>query len=146
MPRKTKNTRQYKQKGAGSSDYVQLFHAYGADPAQLSRFTLSNIDKAPMFHPLSANTIIPTGTSGIIPTGSYYDAIAPSHLQNSLGPPTPGVVQMGGAKVHYVTRSGKAIKNRWVAHVHKFADTHRITYSAALKHPQVKKGYKKSTK
>lgn len=87
-----------KQRGAGSSDYSGLFHAWSADPAQLSRFTLKHIDQAPMFHPLDPNTVIPTGTSGIIPTGTYYDAIAPANVQNSLGPPTPRAVQMGGKK------------------------------------------------
>lgn len=87
-----------KQRGAGSSDYSGLFHAWSADPAQLSRFTLKHIDQAPMFHPLDPNTVIPTGTSGIIPTGTYYDAIAPATVQNSLGPPTPRAVQMGGKK------------------------------------------------
>jgi len=40
-------------------------------PAELSRYTLQYIDRAPMFHPLDYNTIIPTGTSGITPTGVY---------------------------------------------------------------------------
>jgi hypothetical protein len=93
MPHRFKN-----QRGAGSSDYSGLFHSWSADPAQLSRFTLKHIDQAPMFHPLDPNTVIPTGTSGIIPTGTYYDAIAPANLQNSLGPPTPRAVQMGGKK------------------------------------------------
>jgi hypothetical protein len=84
------------QRGAGSSDYVQSFHAYGVDPAQLSRFTLSHINEAPMFNPLKANTMIPTGTSGVIPTGAYYNSISGSQLNNSLGPATPGDIQTGG--------------------------------------------------
>jgi hypothetical protein len=133
-----------KQRGAGSTDYAQSFYAYGVDPAQLSRFTLGNIDKAPMFNPLQVNTIIPTGTSGVIPTGAYYNSMASSHLNNPIGPPTPGSIQMGGAgKVYYVTRDGKQIKNRWIAHVYQFAEQNGVKYSDALKNPIVKQTYKK---
>lgn len=82
------------QKAGGATDYASLFYARGADPAELSRFTLQNIDKAPMFNPLQENTVFPTGTSGVIPTGSYYNAIAPAQLQNSVG---PAVAQNGGS-------------------------------------------------
>lgn len=124
------------QKGGGSSDFVGSFHAYGADPAQLSRFTLNSINQAPMFNPLKLNTVIPTGTSGIIPTGSYYNAMAPVSFKNSLGPPTPGFAQMGG-------RKEGASKNPWIAHVREFADKHGISYGNALKDPHVKDGYRK---
>ena len=40
-------------------------------PAELSLYTLKYIDQAPMFNPLEFNTVMPTGTSGIIPTGVY---------------------------------------------------------------------------
>src|SRR5256885_8080605 len=91
-----KSTLNKRQKGGGSTDYAQSFYAPYADPAQLSRFTLQFIDKAPMFNPLQTNTIIPTGTSGIIPTGAYYDAIAPLTIQNSIGPPVAQYAQLGG--------------------------------------------------
>ena len=84
------------QKGGGSTDYAHSFYSYGVDPAQLSRFTLKSINQSPMFNPLQTNTVIPTGTSGIIPTGAYYNSIAPVNLRNPLGPPTPGPIQMGG--------------------------------------------------
>jgi hypothetical protein len=86
------------QKGGASSDYASLWHAQGADPAQLSRYTLSHIDKAPMFNPLQSNTVIPTGTSGIIPTGAYYDAVAPMIVSNNNGP-TTAQNQTGGMKL-----------------------------------------------
>lgn len=132
------------QRGAGSSDYAQSFHAYGADPAQLSRFTLANINKAPMFNPLKSNTVFPTGTSGVIPTGAYYNSMASSFVTNSLGPPTAGPIQMGGGQVHYVTKNGKQITNRWIAHVYQFAEQHGVKYSDALKDPRVKNGYVKA--
>ena len=131
------------QKGAGSTDYAQSFYAYGADPAQLSRFTLNNINNAPMFNPLQSNTIIPTGTSGVIPTGAYYNSIASPYLNNSLGPLTPGPIQMGGG-VYYVTKNGKQITNRWIAHVYKYAEHNGLTYGDALKDSRVKASYIKA--
>ena len=89
-------TYQANQKAGGASDYSPSFYALGADPAELSRFTLSNIDNAPMFNPLSDRAVIPTGTSGIIPTGSYYESIAPLSINNTIGPPVPGSIQKGG--------------------------------------------------
>ena len=121
--------------GGGSSDYSGSFHAWGADPAQLSRFTLNNISNAAMFHPLESGTVFPTGTSGIIPTGSYYNAQLTRGLQNSLGPPTPGFIQMGGKKT-----------NPWIEHVRRFAQSYNITYAEALKHPQISEGYTKINK
>jgi hypothetical protein len=82
----------HRQRAGGSTDYAQLFYAPYADPGQLSRFTLKYIDQAPMFHPLQTGTIIPTGTSGIIPTGAYYEAIAPLVVPNALGPNPYGAV------------------------------------------------------
>lgn len=138
---KKKKSRAYhrNQKGAGSTDWVQSFHAFSADPSQLSRFTLNNIDRAPMFNPLQTNTIFPTGTTGIIPTGSYYLTTAPVTVSNSLGPPTPGFIQMGGRKG---TKTG-AKKNPWVTHVRQFAKSNGLTYAQALQDPQVKDGYVK---
>jgi hypothetical protein len=140
QPKKSKQH----QKGGGSTDYAQLFYAPYADPAQLSRYTLKYIDQAPMFNPLETNTIIPTGTSGIIPTGAYYDAIAPLTLQNSIGPPVAQYAQLGGGDVKHVTKKGKKITNPWIAHVFKHAEQNGISYSQALKDPNVKKTYKMS--
>jgi hypothetical protein len=134
------------QKGGGSTDYAQLFYAPYADPAQLSRFTLQYIDKAPMFNPLETNTIIPTGTSGIIPTGAYYDAVAPLTIQNSIGPPVAQYAQLGGSDVLYVTQKGKKITNSWIAHVFKYAEKNNVSYSQALKAPDVKKSYIKKSR
>lgn len=132
-----------RQKAGGSTDYAQSFYAYGVDPAQLSKFTLNNINQAPMFNPLQTNTIFPTGTSGIIPTGAYYNSITPTNLQNSLGPPTQPKIQLGGGHVYFVTKKGKQITNPWIAHVFKFSEKHGIDYSKALKDPRVKKSYAK---
>lgn len=133
------------QHAGGSTDYAQLFYSYGADPAQLSRMTLSNINRAPMFNPLKSGTVFPTGTSGVIPTGAYYGSTAPLATRG-LMPMTPGYIQMGGKKskeVVYVTQTGKEITNPWIAHVYKFAENEGISYGAALKHPNVRDGYVK---
>lgn len=63
------------QDGGAASDFSHFWHSMSASPAELSRVTLKNIDKSPMFNPLQHDTIIPTGTSGVIPTGIYL-----SHL------------------------------------------------------------------
>lgn len=141
--KKYKNTKKT-QSGGGSSDYVQLFHAWGADPAELSRYTKHYIDQAPMFNPLQANAMIPTGTTGIIPTGTYYQDMAPLRLENSLGPPTAQTAG-GGEQVFYTTKKGKPISNPWIAHVYRFADSHNITYTQALKDPHIRVGYVKRT-
>lgn len=61
----------YNQHG-GASDWWHSFNAWHMSPAELSRYTLQYIDNAPMFNPLATcGTIIPTGTSGITPTGVY---------------------------------------------------------------------------
>lgn len=138
--------RKQKMTGGGATDYAQSFHAYATSPAQLSKFTLNYINQSPMFNPLSTNTIIPTGTSGIIPTGAYYNSMASLNITNPIGPPTPGLIQMGGSNVLYVTDSGKKITNRWIAHVHKFAKAKGLTYSQALKDSRVKIGYKSKSK
>ena len=132
------------QKGGGSTDYAQSFYAPYADPAQLSRFTLHYIDRAPMFNPLETNTIIPTGTSGIIPTGAYYDAVAPLTIQNSIGPPVAQYAQLGGAKIQHVTKKGKKITNPWIAHVFKYAEDNDLSYSQALKDPNTQRTYRNS--
>ncbi len=146
--RKNKNSlpRKRNQKGGGASDYSGSFHSLYADPAQLSKFTLKYINQAPMFNPLQTNTIIPTGTSGIIPTGAYYDAIAPLTIQNSIGPPVAQYAQLGGnskKKAIYITKAGKKINNKWIAHVFIQADLNNLSYSQALKDPKTKKTYER---
>ncbi len=67
------STSQSKQSG-GSSSYVGLFYASGpvGGPGAISRATLSGINNAPMFNPLSATATIPTlPSTGIIPNGAY---------------------------------------------------------------------------
>ena len=67
-----KKTKIQKEQRGGASDWWHSFNAYHMSPAELSRYTLQYIDRAPMFNPLvSCGTIIPTGTSGITPTGVY---------------------------------------------------------------------------
>ena len=58
----------------GSSDFSQLFYAQTVQggPAALSQHTLANIDKSPMFNPLKADTVFPTGSSGVLPNGLYF--------------------------------------------------------------------------
>ena len=141
--KKTQNKqRKSRQGGGGASDYSHLWHAPSVDPAQLSRFTLRHIDQAPIFNPLQTGTIIPTGTSGVIPTGTYLDAVAPLNTYNSLGPP---VAQVAGGKgyVYYVTKDGKEIANPWIAHVFKTADKKGISFAQALKDPDTAKTYVK---
>ena len=58
------------QTGGGSSNYVGLFHAKGVNLAELNKVTLANIEKSPMFNPLSDNTVIPTVLTGIIPVAA----------------------------------------------------------------------------
>jgi hypothetical protein len=141
--------RRSKQRAGGASDYVGSFHSPYADVQQLSNFTLKYIDQSPMFRPLEQNTMIPTGTSGIIVTGAYYDSVAPLTVENSIGPPTAMGMQMGGAKGKVLCvskKTGKEITNPWICHVFKFAEAHGINYSKALSHPDIKKGYVHASK
>jgi hypothetical protein len=48
------------------------FNPYTASPCELTKYTLLYIDRAPVFHPLSYNTVIPTGTNGIVPQGIFF--------------------------------------------------------------------------
>lgn len=61
----------------GGSDFSGLWYSWEVSPAELSRITLEKIDCSPMFNPLRKGTVIPTGTSGIIPTGVYLAALPP---------------------------------------------------------------------
>lgn len=80
-------------KGGAASDYVGLFHApYGANDT-LSQYTLSHLSNTPMFNPMSHSSVFATPSSGIIPTGSYLQAIAP--ISSTIDAP---VTQMGGIK------------------------------------------------
>lgn len=81
------------QKG-GSSDWMHSFYAHTAigNNAAITRAGLKTIDQSPMFNPLSANTVFPTESTGIVPTGLYLAGAGPA-------PPTemPMVSpQMGG--------------------------------------------------
>ena len=58
----------------GLSDYMSSFYASGAmgGPGAISRFTLSGINNAPMFKPLSSTAVIPTlPSTGIVPSEVY---------------------------------------------------------------------------
>jgi len=70
--RKSRHNSKRTEQVGGASDWWHSFNAYHMSPAELSRYTLQYIDRAPMFNPLiGCGTIIPTGTSGITPTGVY---------------------------------------------------------------------------
>jgi hypothetical protein len=60
------------QKG-GSSDFMHAFYSATAlgGPAAISAATLQGINAAPMFNPLSALAVIPTMSTGIVPTAMY---------------------------------------------------------------------------
>jgi hypothetical protein len=79
----------------GFSDYMSSFYSSGAvgGPGAISRFTLSGINNAPMFNPLSSTAVVPTlPSTGIVPSEIY--------LANMKG---------GAAKRRPVTRAvGKA--------------------------------------
>ncbi len=152
MTSKTQKQKQSRrnQKGGASSDYVGLWHSVGADPAQLSRYTLKYIDQAPLFNPLQVNTILASGTTGIIPTGAYLDSIAPLTVQNSLGPPLASSGQLGGGcqsrRRNHQQSGVNKFNNNWITHVKNFATKNQINYAKALQHPNVRKGYVKISK
>lgn len=58
------------QQGGGSSDYYGAFYAQNISLPELTKTTLENIDKSPMFNPLAENTVIPTVLTGIVPVAS----------------------------------------------------------------------------
>jgi hypothetical protein len=72
-----KNINRPNQKGGAGSDFSGLWYSWEVSPAELSRITLEKIDCAPMFNPLRKGTVIPTGTTGIIPAGVYLAALPP---------------------------------------------------------------------
>jgi len=69
--------RKVNQVGGSGSDFSGLWYSWEVSPAELSRVTLEKIDCSPMFNPLRKGTVIPTGTSGIIPAGVYLAALPP---------------------------------------------------------------------
>ena len=144
------SSKKISQIGKGSSDFIGSFYAPYASAQELSRYTLQYIDQAPMFNPLQTGAKFPTGTSGVIPTGSYLDAIAPLSTSQTLGPPVAQYGQYGGTgkKRINVKASDKQKKttNPWISHVKQFAMENNLTYSQALKHPNVKDNYTKKTK
>lgn len=60
------------QRGGGSSFNAQ-FHASTVKGGvhEISRVTAANIANAPMFNPFSKEAVIPTVSTGIVPTGIY---------------------------------------------------------------------------
>jgi len=78
-----------KQRGGAGSDFRGLFHSTTArplGPMSLTRHTLKNINGAPMFHPLDPHAKFPTGSSGVIPTGTYYAHVGGARPKRT---PTP---------------------------------------------------------
>lgn len=69
----------------GGSDWMHSFHAdtvFGG-PRALSQATLKYIERAPMFNPLKADTIIPTLPSvGIVPNAAYLGSLTREAQQN----------------------------------------------------------------
>lgn len=82
-----------KQKGGAGSSFVGQFYASTVvgNNAMLSKVTNQNIGKAPMFNPLKTDVVIPTGTTGIIPTGLY---LSNTPTVTTTSTPNP---QSGGA-------------------------------------------------
>jgi len=131
-----KNNKQ--MKGGGASSYSGLFHAPYINNAELSRYTLSHINNAPIFNPFSNNTVIPTGTSGIIPTGAYYDAVSPLVVQNTVGPVT-GLY--GGGK-----SANTKTSNQWIEHVKSCAIKRNMSFPDAMKDIRTRQEYQKIKK
>jgi hypothetical protein len=74
---KSRRSNKQNQVGGAGSDFSGLWYSWEVSPAELSRVTLEKIDCSPMFNPLRKGTVIPTGTSGIIPAGVYLAALPP---------------------------------------------------------------------
>ena len=70
-------SRSQSMQGGSASDFLSSFYASSAvgGPAAISRATLSGLSNSPMFNPLSATSVIPTGSLGIIPSGTYLASI-----------------------------------------------------------------------
>jgi len=70
--------------GGFGSQYMGDFYAQTAvgGPRAISYATLKYIDNSPMFNPLATDTVFPTTSTGIIPTGIYL-ANAPNEKVKS---------------------------------------------------------------
>jgi len=66
------------QIGGGASLYSSNFYTQTAigGNAAITRAGLETIGQAPMFNPLSDNTVFPTVSTGIVPSGLYYANVA----------------------------------------------------------------------
>jgi hypothetical protein len=77
-----------KQYGGASSAWRHSSLARYVQPGAISRLTLADIDRSPMFNPLEYNTRIPMGyvSTGIIPEGIYYmNQAAKQHCKGLKG-------------------------------------------------------------
>src|SRR3989338_6634763 len=95
----------FNQRGGVGSDYSGLFHAWTADPMSQTRHTLQHIDQATMFHPLKSGAIFPTGSSGVIPTGTYL-----AHVGGSRKHPGCHLSQKKRCEGHYGPDEGGCVK------------------------------------
>ncbi len=91
----------------GVSDYMSSFYSSGAvgGPGSISRVTLSGINRAPMFNPLSSTAVIPTlPSTGIVPSEVYLanmtggSAKTKSFWSKWMSPkPSPSIDQLRAA-------------------------------------------------
>lgn len=87
--------------GGRGSQYVGDFYAQTAvgGPRAISYATLQYIDNSPMFNPLADNTVMPTTTSGVIPTGLYLANVPNERLVQSVN-------QEGAGSIYVPTKQG----------------------------------------
>lgn len=81
---KSKTCGKKQQTGGAASDFRHGSLALHLTPDVITKLTLAEIDKAPMFNPLEYNTRVPMGyiTTGIVPEGIYYmNKAANKHCQ-----------------------------------------------------------------
>ena len=84
-----------KQYGGSASAWRHSSMARYVQPGAITRLTLQDIDRSPMFNPLEYNTKIPMGyvSTGIVPEGIYYmNEAAKIHCNNMEGCTEPGRV------------------------------------------------------
>tara|TARA_R100001163_G_C5059342_1_gene196043 strand:+ start:1540 stop:1893 length:354 start_codon:yes stop_codon:yes gene_type:complete len=92
-----------KQYGGAASGWRHSSMARYVQPGAITRLTLQDIDRSPMFNPLEYNTKIPMGyvSTGIIPEGIYYmNQAAKQHCKQLKGCQEP-------ARVLRQTKSGR---------------------------------------
>ena len=92
-----------KQYGGAASGWRHSSLARYVQPGAITRLTLAEIDRSPMFNPLEYNTRIPMGyvSTGIIPEGIYYmNQAAKQHCKGLEGCTEPG-------RVFRETRTGR---------------------------------------